>query len=109
MSDFIQVTDKSFATDVENSSGVMLLDFWAEWCGPCRAMEPILEELASENPEFTIAQLNVDDNPETTQKYDVMSIPTFVIFKDGQMVQRISGGLPKAKLLAELKAVQGKE
>jgi len=104
MSDFLQVSDDSFASDVEQSSGVMLLDFWAPWCGPCRAMEPILEELATEHPEFAIAQLNVDENPETTQKFDVMSIPTFIIFKDGQMVQRISGGLPKAKLLAELQS-----
>jgi len=65
-------------------------------------MEPVLQELAAAHPEFTIAQINVDENPTTTQNFDVMSIPTFVIFKDGNMVQRISGGMPKAKLLETL-------
>jgi len=101
----MQVTDASFASDVEGSKGVLLLDFWADWCGPCRAMMPILEELAAEHPEFTFAKIDVDQNSETPQKFDVMSIPTFVIFKDGTMVQRVSGGMPKAKLLATLKSV----
>lgn len=105
MSELLTVTDASFADDVENSSGVLLLDFWAPWCGPCRAMEPILTELAAEHPEFTIAKINVDENPTTTQQFEVMSIPTFVIFKDGKMVQRVSGGMPKAKMLATLQAV----
>jgi len=105
MTELLQVTDASFAADVEGSSGVLLLDFWAPWCGPCRAMEPILTQLAAENPQYTIAQINVDENPETTQAFDVMSIPTFVLFKDGAVAQRISGGMPKARLLSVLQAV----
>ena len=105
MSELLQVTDASFAADVEGSKGVLLLDFWAPWCGPCRAMDPILKQLADENSQYTIAQINVDENPETTQSFDVMSIPTFIIFKDGALAQRVSGGMPKAKLLSVLQAV----
>jgi thioredoxin 1 len=105
MTTMLEITDANFAAEVEASKGTLLLDFWAPWCGPCRAMEPILKEIAAENPEFTIGKINVDENPAVTQRFDVMSIPTFVIFKDGQVAQRVTGGMPKAKLLSVLQSV----
>ncbi len=82
----------------------VLLDFWAAWCGPCRMMEPVLKEIAGENmPGLTIGQLNVDENPQTAMKFEVMSIPTFLIFKDGVQVKRLTGAMPKAKLVDEIK------
>lgn len=104
MADLKQVTDASFAADVESSKGVFVLDFWATWCGPCRMMEPVLKEIASENMAgVTIGQLNVDENPQTAMKFEVMSIPTFLIFKDGVQVKRLTGAMPKAKLVDEIK------
>jgi thioredoxin 1 len=102
MAELKQVTDASFAADIEAQKGLVLLDFWAPWCGPCRMMEPILKELASEKPQITVAQLNVDENPTVAQRFDVMSIPTFILFKDGEVAKRLTGGMPKVKLLAEI-------
>lgn len=104
MAELKQITDASFATDVEGSTGVFVLDFWATWCGPCRMMEPVLKEIAGENmPGLAIGQLNVDENPQTAMKFEVMSIPTFIIFKDGKQVKRLTGAMPKAKLVDEIK------
>lgn len=104
--ELLQITDADFEGKVLGSKGVFVLDFWATWCGPCRMMEPVLQELAGEMSDITIGQLNVDENPATAMKYEVMSIPTFIIFKDGSQVKRLTGAMPKAKFAEEIKSVQ---
>jgi len=99
----VVVTDSSFATDVLNSDKLVLVDFWAEWCGPCRMVAPVLEEIAAEHPEtITIAKLDIDQNPATARDFQVMSIPTLILFKGGEPVKQIVGAKPKAALLREL-------
>lgn len=94
------VSDKSFKTDVLESKEPVLVDFWAEWCGPCRAVAPVLEEVAGElNGKLKIVKLNVDENPETAAKYGIQSIPTLMIFKNGEMASRQIGASPKAKIV----------
>ncbi|MGE4351888.1 MAG: thioredoxin [Bdellovibrionales bacterium] len=98
-----QITDSSFDADVVNTSGLVLVDFWAEWCGPCRALGPVLDEVASEmQGKLTIAKMNVDHNPETPTKFGVRSIPTLVLFKDGKQVDIKVGSIPKQALVAWL-------
>lgn len=94
------VTDQNFDT-VINSHKVVLIDFFADWCGPCKMMNPILEEISEENG-LWIGKLNVDKNLEKTEEYSVQTIPTMVLFVDGKPVNRISGAIPKHKLLKEL-------
>jgi thioredoxin 1 len=94
------VSDKSFQTDVLEAKEPVLVDFWAEWCGPCRAVAPVLEEVAGElNGKLKIVKLNVDENPETAAKYGIQSIPTLMIFKNGEMASRQIGASPKAKIV----------
>jgi thioredoxin 1 len=93
------VTDQSFATDVLGSDSPVLVDFWAEWCGPCRMIGPALEEIsASLGEKVKIVKLNVDENPGIASKYGIMSIPTLMIFKNGEMASRQVGAAPKQKL-----------
>jgi len=94
-----KVTDASFKTDVLDSSEPVVVDFWAEWCGPCRMIAPALEEISkSLNGKVKIVKLNVDENPNTAAKFGIMSIPTLMLFKDGQLASRQVGAAPKAKL-----------
>ncbi|OBG61754.1 MULTISPECIES: thioredoxin [unclassified Mycobacterium] len=99
----IEVSDASFSTEVLSSNKPVLVDFWATWCGPCKMVAPVLEEIASERGEqLTIAKLDVDANPVTARDFQVVSIPTMILFKDGQPVKRIVGAKGKAALLREL-------
>ena len=101
----VQLNDATFDEHVKASAVPVLVDFWAEWCGPCKVIAPILEEIAQEQGDkISIAKLNVDDSLDVTRRYDVMSIPTLLLFKDGEPKARLVGAKPKAQLLQELSA-----
>lgn len=99
------VTDETFVSDVLQSDKPVLVDFWAEWCQPCRKVSPVLEEIAGEmGDKVTIVKVNIDENPETTRAYRVMSVPTLTIFKGGQPVQSVAGAKPKGELVRLIEA-----
>jgi thioredoxin 1 len=99
------VTDATFTADVLEHDKPILVDFWAEWCGPCRQVSPILEEIAGEHADkITVVKLNVDENPATAAQYGVISIPTLNVYKGGEVVKTIVGAKPKALLLKDLEA-----
>ena len=102
----LEITDDNFEAEVLKSDIPVLVDIWAPWCGPCRIVGPIIEELAGEYAgKMKVGKLNVDDNSETAMKYQVQSIPTILIFKDGQEIQRIIGARPKPAFKKEIDAV----
>ncbi len=101
MADIRELNDGIFNDEITADKPI-LVDFWAEWCGPCRVIAPVLEELAQEHDGFNIGKLNVDHNPQTAAAHDVMSIPTLILFKDGVEKKRIVGAAPKQRLMQEL-------
>ncbi len=103
MSEMLQVTDAAFESDVLGNEKPVVLDFWAPWCGPCRMMEPVLKEIAEEfGDKIVIGKLNVDENPATATKFDVLSIPTLLVFSNGEVAKKLVGAMPKKRLLDEL-------
>jgi thioredoxin len=96
------VTDANFQAEVLDSESPVLVDFWAPWCGPCRVVHPILEEMMAERDDLTIVSLNVDENQITAARYEVLSIPTLILFKDGGEAKRVVGAMPKRRLESEL-------
>ena len=104
MSDLIaHLSEATFEETIQSADKPVLVDFWAEWCGPCKAIAPILEEIADEHQEIlSIAKLNVDDVPQIAQRFEVMSIPTLILFEDGQQSKRLIGASSKADLLEKL-------
>ena len=98
----IEVTDANFQAEVIEADGPVLVDFWAPWCGPCRVIAPSLEEINAERDDLRVVKLNVDENQQTAARYDVMSIPTLIVFKNGEPASRIIGAMPKKRLVQEL-------
>ena len=96
------IDPQTFDAEVVKSDKPVLVDFWAPWCGPCRVVHPVLEEIDSERDDLRVVSLNVDENQETAQRYEVLSIPTLILFKDGEIAKKVIGAMPKRRLEAEL-------
>jgi thioredoxin 1 len=102
MGNIIHVTDNTFQAEVLESETPVLVDFWAPWCGPCRVIAPILEEIAAERDDLRIVKLNIDENMQTPANYGILAIPTMILFRDGNEATRITGTKPRKRLEAEL-------
>lgn len=98
----IVITKENFDSEVLKAEGTVLIDFWATWCGPCRMLSPIVDEVASERPDVKVGKINVDEQPELAQQFGIMSIPTLLVFKNGEKVQESVGLIPKEKVEALL-------
>lgn len=98
----IVITKENFDSEVLKAEGTVLVDFWATWCGPCRMLSPIVDEVASERPDVKVGKINVDEQPELAQQFGIMSIPTLIVFKNGEKVQESVGLIPKEKVEALL-------
>ncbi len=98
----IVITKENFDSEVLKAEGTVLVDFWATWCGPCRMLSPIVDEVASERPDVKVGKINVDEQPELAQQFGIMSIPTLLVFKNGEKVQKSVGLIPKEKVEALL-------
>ena len=98
----LKITKDNFQTEVLDAKGTVLVDFWAGWCGPCKMIGPIIDQIADERTDVKVCKINVDDEPELAAKFRVMSIPTLIVFKDGQVATQSMGAKPKAAILALL-------
>ena len=106
MADTLAVSDDEFEANVLKAAGPLLVDFWAEWCGPCKMIAPVLEEIAADmGDKVTVAKINIDDNPNTPSKYGVRGIPTLMIFKDGEVASTKVGALPKSQIIQWVESV----
>ena len=100
-----EVTDTNFVAEVIEAEQPVLVDFWAPWCGPCRVVAPVLQELADEREDIKVVKLNTDENMQTAAEYEVLSIPTLIVFKNGGVAKKVIGAYPKRKLEGELESV----